>query len=996
VTLLADGRSGAGWIMSLLDRHPAVCASGKHGGARGGAAAGFTSDALMPHDMAWLSDASTEKSCNYHFVLKGAQELISDGMKRCAADYDAENDPLKLHLPRLCRFVGQLPPGDYSEAAIVRLYVEAYRDGNRDLLACSCPGDTTSTKVLRVMSDWNRERLPLNETALAGSRVIRLTRRNLLEKFFSFRFAQLSGEWTIRSPENKRQQIEKIRAKNWTVDVDNMMREFDAMTEKDREADAWAEQLGGGSKVLTIDYDDCRSDKVTCLKRITQFMGVDNSFDPFDSEEKWTYNHGSDMLQHVTNQQEVETVLAANGWGHWIGITEHQPVQHLIYQPVGVKRITQVPAGINATVLDRSDAETKYASVLPVLKTVPPDSLVVISDGDGVSLNSHLRSLSQFYKMLTQFRANLESMTGDSVGAVVVSTESQGMAAALTHVQPGDLFSSSSTNSRRKKRACQSGRDPTCLYEANDDKSTAAQWKSFLEDRALKHSSTKSKAIYLDASMIAGKAGDLIRILETLDIGPDEDDRAVWTDFIYRHPKKVVLDYEQKLFGKDFDGVHHQTRTNRDCPFWKEEDDLWPGHTETAPLFVHGTRDLGCTVASTKNVVETYPKWDETGIEIKPILDHVHELFVEDKSTYKLDRHFHEEFLYVVDERGMWTTSQHRDRYRVMPTDKFLLFAHKELLKSDPHKTRWSVLRKTIQQGGFLYWAWYGDFKYCAYKNMGYNSIPLFTTSATSGCTHAFPTPAYMNIIDSQPSTRAWYKTFQSWDADYPWESKLRKVVWRGGLTENNADKVFDSVRWRLCKLVHEELTGDQKDMFDVGLTDIPVFLRKQIDIDADQVGGLVEGIKPMNNFMTYQAVLDCDGNSWSSRFGTLLCYNSVTIKVEPLYVDYFFHDLIPWKHYVPVRADLSDLVENVAYVLDPMNEHIVKEIVAAANQWCAERFTRTELSHDMLDIWESYVRMLDKADPNWQDQWKEKKMELFSDSSPTELIPLQQGMKKR
>lgn len=44
--------------------------------------------------------------------------------------------------------------------------------------------------------------------------------------------------------------------------------------------------------------------------------------------------------------------------------------------------------------------------------------------------------------------------------------------------------------------------------------------------------------------------------------------------------------------------------------------------------------------------------------------------------------------------------------------------------------------------------------------------------------------------------------------------------------------------------------------------------------------------------------------NSWSSRFGTLLCYNSVIIKVEPEHVDYFYLKYLePWKHFVPVCA---------------------------------------------------------------------------------------------
>jgi hypothetical protein len=42
------------------------------------------------------------------------------------------------------------------------------------------------------------------------------------------------------------------------------------------------------------------------------------------------------------------------------------------------------------------------------------------------------------------------------------------------------------------------------------------------------------------------------------------------------------------------------------------------------------------------------------------------------------------------------------------------------------------------------------------------------------------------------------------------------------------------------------------------------------------------------------------DGNYWSSRFGKLLCYISVIVKLEPKHVDYCqLKYLEPWKQYI-------------------------------------------------------------------------------------------------
>ena len=215
---------------------------------------------------------------------------------------------------------------------------------------------------------------------------------------------------------------------------------------------------------------------------------------------------------------------------------------------------------------------------------------------------------------------------------------------------------------------------------------------------------------------------------------------------------------------------------------------------------------------------------------------------------------------------------------------------------------------------------------------------------------------------------------FREYKSQFPLESKIRKVAWRGSLSTNDPTHVYESIRWRLLKEVHG---SQQHDMYDVGFTKIPDHNHRAND-RLDEVGGLVGYITPMSNFMNYLAILDMDGASWSSRFGSLLCYNSVVIKVEPEYVDYFHYDLKPWTHYVPVKDDLSDLHANVAWVLDPANTAVVGDVIEAANQWCAARFNPDQLANDRIDIWESYVRLLDKAAPDWSVLWQRKKSEVM------------------
>ncbi len=91
-----------------------------------------------------------------------------------------------------------------------------------------------------------------------------------------------------------------------------------------------------------------------------------------------------------------------------------------------------------------------------------------------------------------------------------------------------------------------------------------------------------------------------------------------------------------------------------------------------------------------------------------------------------------------------------------------------------------------------------------------------------------------------------------------------------------------------------------------------------------------------LDDFQTYRAVIDIDGNSWSERFPRLLCRNSVVVKIQPEQVDYFWSTLQAGVHYI--ATNISHLVEAVQYALDPDHEDEMQRMVANARHWCRQR----------------------------------------------------------
>lgn len=421
-----------------------------------------------------------------------------------------------------------------------------------------------------------------------------------------------------------------------------------------------------------------------------------------------------------------------------------------------------------------------------------------------------------------------------------------------------------------------------------------------------------------------------------------------------------------------------------------------------------------------------FPRWDNrTGIPLPPLIAFMEGvLHKSDSLIYMGEREaelhreraksetFHAETIYVVDGKGVHASRTTRSRnsrgqirYRVDPTEgmmmqalQLLLQREKESASSNSDFQRWSRLRQAVQeQGGFPFVAYYGDFKSCCTNNWRdgqYPSVPLFTVTAQLSCQHAFPMPTYKTIRESKDVGSKWDDTMNEWKRKYA--NKIPKVVWRGGLTGPIAN--WTNVRWRMVTKANDGNDEESRRLFDVGFTSIPPRHNSYHENVTEKV--ITEGlwahskVNPMSAFQQYAAILDADGNSWSSRFGSLLCYSSVVLKVDPLYVDYFHLKAedrpVAWEHFVPIRYDLLDLHERAAWVLDPVNAKVVAQIVGNANAWCRHQLSRPTLARDFLDIWQAYVEYLDLADPLWYEHaWGIAKEAIFSRQSDYGMVKL-------
>lgn len=317
--ILTSPRSGSEWVYNQLDQHPLVCASSEQ-------AYGYPAEALLPSDANHLPLCSAKRGCTLQFVLTNIMKLTNNSnmigsVPRCNTLYrDAEyQDPLpQEHLRRLCNFIEKLK-GNYSAPSIIITWVDAYVAEDESLLGCFCPKGSR-VKGQKIMGSWittRRNEPPkianFHETAFAGSKVIRLKRRNLFERHKSLVTAQTTGLWHARTV-NESSYFDQKR--NIFIPVDKMLKNMEFMEDVDRKADEWVRKYA--SDVLWVDYDECKHASTACFNKMFEFLGVEKLSRMEQRIIEFSKGKQTNVLDNIVNKDEVRDALITNGWGKFI------------------------------------------------------------------------------------------------------------------------------------------------------------------------------------------------------------------------------------------------------------------------------------------------------------------------------------------------------------------------------------------------------------------------------------------------------------------------------------------------------------------------------------------------------------------------------------------------------------------------------------------------------------------------------------------------------
>jgi len=173
-------------------------------------------------------------------------------------------------------------------------------------------------------------------------------------------------------------------------------------------------------------------------------------------------------------------------------------------------------------------------------------------------------------------------------------------------------------------------------------------------------------------------------------------------------------------------------------------------------------------------------------------------------------------------------------------------------------------------------------------------------------------------------------------------EPTIDKVGWYGNINS----PLFGVIEYHTRPLLKQ--IGDQNpDLFDI--YHIPPNPNNGI------INENIHNYMSLPDLMKYKYLIDIGGNGWSGRLKWLLFSKRPLLLVDRNYIEYFYNDLIPYEHYIPVRMDLSDLIEQVEWMKDNYDDCL--QIANNAFEYAVQNFTEEKFLERVYYVYKNITK---------------------------------------
>jgi hypothetical protein len=195
---------------------------------------------------------------------------------------------------------------------------------------------------------------------------------------------------------------------------------------------------------------------------------------------------------------------------------------------------------------------------------------------------------------------------------------------------------------------------------------------------------------------------------------------------------------------------------------------------------------------------------------------------------------------------------------------------------------------------------------------------------------------------------------------DAEWGRKIDKAIWRGsttGVEPFTVDNWRDQWRPKVVKYCMEH--GEVCDAAIAGIVQAEEDAAEEMRLEL-AVGD--EYYKDMDEQSKYKYALLLDGNSApSSRMVTNLGSTSAIVKQASPYMEFYYHSLQPYIHYLPISNAIGDDIGSIIQWARAHDEE-VKQMVVRANEFRCQNLRKDVIEPYIVDVFHMYADRLENA----------------------------------
>ena len=188
----------------------------------------------------------------------------------------------------------------------------------------------------------------------------------------------------------------------------------------------------------------------------------------------------------------------------------------------------------------------------------------------------------------------------------------------------------------------------------------------------------------------------------------------------------------------------------------------------------------------------------------------------------------------------------------------------------------------------------------------------------------------------------------------YKFNDKKDQIIWRGtasGLDSHlNPVHRFSNFETSIKQVQRFIFVNKFSKTHNIKFVDFPLKWRNKFTKDRFQdfdlflknnPHALGEPLSWSQDICSYKYILNLEGYDWPSSLCQSLQSNSVTIATTPKWHNVLHFNLQPWKHYVPIKDDGSDLKDKLAWCKS--NDKECKKISDRSSEYMSQFTTDSE-----------------------------------------------------